>query len=67
MVAPLKYPVMLEHLTSLHENVEATKLSMVQTQEVLTADMNTLLSKLDQALDLVKERGVNPASPLLPQ
>ena len=65
-MAPLKDAVMLEHLTSLHESVEATKTSMTQTQEVLSADMNTLLSKLDQAIDLVKGRGANPSSPLLP-
>ena len=66
MVAPLKDAVMLEHLTSLHESVEATKTSMTQTQEILSTDMNTLLSKLDQAIDLVKGRGANPASLLLP-
>ena len=65
-MAPLKDAVMLEHLTSLHESVEATKTSMTQTQEVLSADMNTLLSKLDQAIDLVKGRGANPSNPLLP-
>ena len=66
VMAPLKDAVMLEHLTRLHESVEATKTSMTQTQEVISADMNTLLSKLDQAIDLVKGRGANPASPLLP-
>ena len=68
MIAPLKDAVMLQHLTTLHESVEATKSSMIQTQEVLSVDMNTLLSKLDQAIDLVKERGNNPtSSSLLPQ
>ena len=46
---------MLEHLSNLHESVEATKASLAQTQEVLSSDMNTLLSKLDQAISLVAQ------------
>ena len=58
-MAPLRDSVMLEHLTSLHDSVEGTKASLAQTQEVLSADMNTLLAKLDQAISLVRERDNN--------
>ena len=50
---------MLEHLSNLHESVEATKASLAQTQEVLSSDMNTLLSKLDQAISLVAQERQN--------
>ena len=50
---------MLEHLSNLHESVEATKARLAQTQEVLSSDMNTLLSKLDQAISLVAQERQN--------
>ena len=66
-VVPLRDPIMLEHLTSLHDSIEATKASLSQTQEVLSSDMNTLLSKLDQAIDLVRERRESDNGGQLPQ
>ena len=41
----------LEQLTHLHNCVEATKSSIALTQEVITTDMNSLIGKLDQAIN----------------
>ena len=41
----------LEQLTHLHNCVEATKSSIALTQEVITTDMNSLIGKLDKAIN----------------
>ena len=54
--------ILLEQLTELNGQVEATKADVSQTHELIETGMSALLAKLDEVIGQVSERGAAAAN-----